>query len=160
MKGRRFGQALTAGTLEQLDADGWELYNVVDDPAETRNRAADRPEKLAELTALWYRQAEEYGVFPLAAAGISRLLTVRPTIAAPRDQLIWYPDAAPVYFGASPRLYNRPYSITAHVTIADGDIAGGASDGILATHGGRHGGYAFMVLDGMLRHVYNWVGST
>ena len=83
VKGRRFGQALTAGMLEQLDADGWELYDVVDDPAETRNRATDLPEKLAELTALWYRQAEEYGVFPLAAAGISRLLTVRPTIAAP-----------------------------------------------------------------------------
>ena len=159
-KGRRFGQALTAEMLEHLDANGWELYDVVDDPAETRNLAADQPEKLAELKALWYRQAEEYGVFPLAAAGISRLLTVRPTIAAPPDQLVWYPDAAPVYFGASPRLYNRPYSITADVTIPDGDIAGGASDGILATHGGRHGGYTFMVLDGMLRHVYNWVGST
>jgi arylsulfatase len=158
-KGRRFGQALTAEMLEQLDADGWELYDVAADPAETRNLAADMPEKLADMKALWYQQAEEYGVFPLASAGISRLLTVRPTIAGHRDRLVWYPDAAPVYFGAAPRIYNRPYSITADVTIPDGDIAGGASDGILATHGNRHGGYAFMVLDGKLCHVYNWVGS-
>ncbi len=158
-RGRRFGQALTAEMLEQLDADGWELYHVAADPAETRNLAVDMPGKLADMKALWYEQAEKYGVFPLASAGISRLLTVRPTIAAPRDRLVWYPDAAPVYFGASPRIYNRPYSITADVTIPDVDIAGGASDGILATHGGRHGGYAFMVLGGRLRHVYNWVGS-
>jgi arylsulfatase len=123
------------------------------DPSETRNLAADEPERLAEMIALWYDQAEQYGVFPLASAGISRLLTARPTIAAPRDQLVWYPDAAPVYFGASPRLYNRPYSITADVTIPDG-----GADGILATHGGRHGGYALFVLDGRLHHIYNFVG--
>ncbi|RLE23439.1 MAG: arylsulfatase, partial [Actinobacteria bacterium] len=158
-KGRRFGQTLTAETLEQLDADGWELYRVDSDPAETSNLAADEPTKLAEMKALWYTEAERYGVFPLASAGISRLLTVRPTIAPPRDQLVWYPDAAPVYFGASPRIYNRPYSIVADVTIPDVDIGNGDADGILATHGGRHGGYALMVLGGRLMHVYNWVGS-
>jgi arylsulfatase len=152
-RGRRFGQALTADVLEDLDANGWELYHVDSDPSETRNLAATEPERLAEMIALWYDQAERYGVFPLASAGISRLLTVRPTIASPRDQLVWYPDAAPVYFGASPRLYNRPYSITADVTIPDG-----GADGILATHGGRHGGYAFFVLDGRLHHIYNFVG--
>ncbi len=161
-RGRRFGQVLTGEMLEQLDADGWELYDVAADPAETRNLAADMPDKLAEMRGRWYEQAEEYGVFPLASAGISRLLTPRPTIAAPRDRLVWYPDAAPVYFGASPRIYNRPYSLTAEVTIPVddiGDVAAGAADGILVTHGGRHGGYAFMVLDGKLVHVYNWVGS-
>jgi arylsulfatase A-like enzyme len=158
-KGRRFGQTLTTEMLDDLDADGWELYDVGSDPAETHNLAAEQPEKLAEMKALWYSEAERYGVFPLASAGISRLLTARPTIAEPRDQLVWYPDAAPVYFGASPRIYNRPYSIAADVTIPDVDVAGGAADGILATHGGRHGGYAFMVLEGRLQHVYNWVGS-
>ena len=28
----------------------------------------------------------------------------------------------------------------------------------LATHGGRHGGYALFVLDGRLHHIYNFVG--
>jgi arylsulfatase len=157
--GRRFGQALTAEMLEELDAEGWELYHVAVDPAETRNLAAVDPGKLAEMKALWYEQAEEYGVFPLASAGLSRLLTVRPTIAPPRDRVVWYPDAAPVYFGAAPRVYNRPYAIVAEVTIADVDIAGGAADGILASHGNRHGGYALMVQGGRPRHVYNWVGS-
>ena len=64
-----------------------------------------------------------------------------------------------MYFGAAPRIYNRPYAIAAEVTIPDADIAGGAADGILASHGNRHGGYALMVQGGRLRHVYNWVGS-
>jgi arylsulfatase len=158
-QGRRFGQALTGDVLDQLDADGWELYHVAVDPAETRNLAPEQPAKLAEMKALWEEQAEQYGVFPLASAGISRLLTARPTIAPARDRVVWYPDAAPVYFGAAPRVYNRPYALTARTTIPDADIAAGAADGILASHGNRHGGYALMVLGGRLHHVYNWVGS-
>ena len=37
-------------------------------------------------------------------------------------------------------------------------IPDGGADGILATHGGRHGGYALFVLDGRLHHIYNFVG--
>jgi arylsulfatase len=151
-QGRYFGMALTAEVLEDLDANGWELYRVADDPSETRNLAAAEPDRLAGMIERWYAEAERYGVFPLASAGASRLLTPRPTVAEPRDQLVWYPDAAPVYFGASPRLYNRAYSITAEVTIPDG-----GAEGILATHGGRHGGYAFFVQDGRLHHVLNYL---
>jgi len=100
----------------------------------------------------WYHEAETYGVFPIASAGATRLLTPRPTIAASRERQVWYPDAAPVYFGASPKPYNRPYSITADVTIPDG-----GAEGILVSHGSRHGGYAFFVQDGRLHHVYNYL---
>ena len=41
--GRVFGQlALTEDKLRELDAKGWELYNVAKDPAETKNLAGDR----------------------------------------------------------------------------------------------------------------------
>jgi arylsulfatase len=38
----------------------WELYDLSSDRSETRNLAADRPEKVRELEALWTRQFEEY----------------------------------------------------------------------------------------------------
>jgi arylsulfatase len=51
-RGRRFGQALSADTLDDLDANGWELYHVDGDPSETLNLAADEPERLAQMIAL------------------------------------------------------------------------------------------------------------
>ena len=148
--GRYFGMALTAEVLEDLDATGWELYRLDDDPTETRNLAAEEPEMLRSMIERWYAEAETHGVFPLASAGATRLLTRRPTIAPPSDTQVWYPDSSPVYFGASPKPYNRPYSITAEVTIPPG-----GAEGILVSHGSRHGGYALIVQDGRLHHLYN-----
>ena len=40
----------------------WALYDVVNDPGETRNLAADKPEVLEELQAAWERYSKEVGV--------------------------------------------------------------------------------------------------
>ena len=44
----------------------------------------------------------------------------RPTIAKPRDRFVYYPGGSPVPFSAAPKVYNRPFSITADVQIPDG----------------------------------------
>ncbi len=151
-RGRYFGMDLSAETLDDLDRTGWELYHLTADPTETANLAGAEPERLRQMIERWYHEAETYGVFPLASAGVSRLLTPRPTLAESRDRQVWYPDASPVYFGASPKPYNRPYSITAEVTVPQGGAAG-----VIASHGNRHGGYALVVLDGHLHHIYNYL---
>lgn len=43
-------------------ATDWELYNLQDDPGETRNLARERPEKLKELVSAWNAYAREVGV--------------------------------------------------------------------------------------------------
>ena len=106
----------------------------------------------------WYTEAETYGVFPLASAGASRLLTPRPMLSSNRNVQVWYPDAAPVYFGAGPKPYNRAYSITADVTIPDG-AGGSGAEGIIVSHGSRHGGYVLFVQDGRLHHQYNYLAT-
>lgn len=78
----------------------------------------------------------------------------RPTIARPRQRYVYQPGGAPIPYGAAPRVYNRPHSITAEVVIPD---SGG--DGVLLAHGNRHGGYSFFVKDGHLHHVHNYVGK-
>ncbi len=40
----------------------WELYNVVEDPGETRNLAKEKPELLKRLIAAWDRWADDVGV--------------------------------------------------------------------------------------------------
>jgi arylsulfatase len=150
---RYFGMPLTTELLQDLDANGWELYNVVADPAETKNLAAEMPDKLHEMAQRWYTEAGKYGVLPLASAEFSRMNVPRPTIARPRQQFVYYPGGAPIAFAAAPKLYNRPHSITADVKIPDA-----GAEGILITQGSRNAGFALLVKDGHLHYIHNYVG--
>jgi arylsulfatase len=38
----------------------WELYDLTADRSESANLAAEKPEKVRELSALWSRRTEEY----------------------------------------------------------------------------------------------------
>jgi arylsulfatase len=77
--------ALTEDKLRELDATGWELYNVADDPAETNNLAAANRPKLIEMIALWYIEAGKYNVFPLDSRGTSRFADERPQLTKDRQ---------------------------------------------------------------------------
>jgi arylsulfatase len=144
---------LTSELLNDLDANGWELYNVAEDPAETKNLAEEMNEKLRELVRMWYTEAGKYGALPLASAELARMNAPRPTIAKKREQFIYLPGGAPVSFAAAPRLFNRPHSITAEVFIPDG-----GAEGILITQGSRNAGFAFFVKDRYLQYIHNYVG--
>ena len=56
-------RALRAGDWKIVAAGAdapWELYDLSQDRAETKNLAAQQPEKVRELAAQWTRQTEEY----------------------------------------------------------------------------------------------------
>lgn len=151
--GRLFGISdLTGEILDQLDADGWELYDLTRDPTETTDLAEAEPGQLREMIQRWYVEAGKYGVLPLAGVSLQRLLG-RPEPSGSRTQIVFYPDAAPLPFAAAPALVNRPYSLEAEVQIDHED-----AEGILFSQGGRHGGFAFYMQDGRLAHVYNYLG--
>ena len=127
-RGHPFGTFVTEAILDQLDADDWELYHLDDDPAECHDVAAEHPDKLAELRELWWSEAERYGALPIAGSGIDRLFARRPRVGGARQVYELFPGGSPVSFAASPRVNNRPHSITAHVTIPDGRRRGRAAD--------------------------------
>jgi arylsulfatase A-like enzyme len=49
-----------------FDEDVWELYDMTTDFGHATDLAAEHPEKLAELQALFDREARKYNVYPLA----------------------------------------------------------------------------------------------
>jgi arylsulfatase len=53
----------TPGT--SFDEDTWELYHSEVDYAESKDVAAQYPDKLAELKALWQSEAKKYGALPM-----------------------------------------------------------------------------------------------
>jgi arylsulfatase A-like enzyme len=151
--GLGFGElAITEQKLRELDAKGWELYQLTEDFAETRNLAGFHRDKLIEMIALWYVEAGKYNVLPIDSRGVARLLVEKPQLARSRDLYVYYPGTSVVSNKIAPRILNRPHSITATVEIRDG------AEGVLVAQGGASGGYALYVKDHKLHYAYNYLG--
>jgi arylsulfatase A-like enzyme len=132
----------------------WELFDTRLDPSECHDLSAEHPEKLQELIAVWWTQAEQYNALPLENRGVVEVLgTKRPQIAKPRDRYIYYPGCAEVPESVAPNIRNRSYTIAVEAEIETPDASG-----VLFSHGARFGGHALYLKDGKLKYVYNWVG--
>jgi arylsulfatase A-like enzyme len=151
--GMGFGEmVLTEEKLRELDAEGWELYHVAEDFAETKNVAGQNRGKLIEMIALWYAEAGKYQVFPIDSRGTLRLVEARPQLSEDRTRYLYYPGTSAVSNKIAPRLLNRPHSITASVSIHDG------AEGVLVAQGGSSGGYSLYVKERKLHYAYNYLG--
>jgi arylsulfatase len=149
-----FGAPIDKDKLTELDAKGWELYNIEKDVAENHNIAADNRAKLIELIATWYVEAGKYNVLPIDSRGTLRIADPRPQIAVARTSYTYYPGTQSVPANAGPNVLNRPHSITADV-----DIPKGGAEGALFSYGDATGGFCFYVQGGKLKYVYSYVGS-
>ncbi len=110
--GTGFGNPISAEKLTELDASGWELYHIDEDPAENHDLAADHRDKLIELIGTWYVEAGKYGVMPVDGSGLQRMIAEKPLVAVPRNQYTYRPGTQSIPNFAAPRLFNRPHSIT------------------------------------------------
>ena len=108
--GHKFGDVITADMLNELDANGWELYHVADDIAETTNLAAEERARLIAMIAMWYTEAGRYNVLPIDSRGTARIAEERPQIAVSRDRYVLYPGTQSIPAAAAPKILNRPYS--------------------------------------------------
>jgi arylsulfatase A-like enzyme len=152
-QGRGPGSMITPEILDDLDAHGWELYHIPDDPAECHNLAEQNPAKLRELIALWWAEAGKYKVLPIDGSMTQRFVAERPHLAVARDRYIFYPDLSVVPLGNLPYLTNRPYSITADVTITEG-----GAEGVLLSQGGVSGGFTLYIKGDRLHYIHNYMG--
>ncbi len=152
-KGRKFGDPITNEVLLDIETHDWELFHVDEDYSETHNLADEHRDKLIELIGRWWAEAGKYQVLPIDGSALQRLNVERPTIARPRNTFVYYAGGSGIPFTAAPKVYNRPWSITADVVIPKG-----GAEGILLAQGGRTGGYAFFVKDQKLFFLYNWLG--
>ncbi len=137
-----------------FDDDVWELYDTVADPAETRDLAPARPEEVAELVALWWREAERNQVLPLDNRVLWALVHPKPDRRAPRERHRYFPGGAPVPEPVAANVRNRSHAIE-----VDLEVPEGGGDGTLLALGSALGGFSLHVLDGRLRYVHNLYGK-
>jgi arylsulfatase len=145
---------LTEDKLRELDAKGWELYDLTKDPTETTNVADENRPKLIEMIALWYGEAGKYNVLPLDSRGTLRFADERPELAKDRKTYVYYPHTQMIPENVAAKLLNRAHSITAEV-----EIPKGGAEGVLICHGGNVGGYTLFMKDNKLHYVHNYVGA-
>jgi arylsulfatase len=132
----------------------WELYDAENDPSECHDLAAQQPEKLDELKALWWEEAGRYGALPLESRNAVEILgTERPQLAAPRTQYVYYAGGSEIPESVAPNIRNRSYTIA-----VEADLETAEAGGILFSQGARFGGHALYIKDGKLKYVYNFCG--
>jgi arylsulfatase A-like enzyme len=147
--------AATPAGWSHFDADRWELFHIAADRSQCHDLAAEQPEKLEELKALWFSEAAKYNGLPLADLNIiETLMRWRPYLGIDRKTYTYYPDGAEVGIGAAVELRGQSYSVVADVTV---DTTG--AEGVLFKHGGAHGGHVLFIQDGRLHYVYNFLGE-
>lgn len=61
-KWMRQGDFKSVSVAPPYGSGNWQLYNVVDDPGETRDLAKEQPEILKKMQAAWDRYAKDVGV--------------------------------------------------------------------------------------------------
>jgi arylsulfatase A-like enzyme len=141
---------LGTAKLPEINDYKWELYNTTDDYSQNNDLAASNPDKLHELQALFLTEAAKYQVLPLDNSILPRIVTPRPSATAGRTVFTYSGENAGIPDNNAPSILNKDYTITAEVTVPQG-----GAEGMIATLGGRFGGYALYLLKGKPVFVYN-----
>ncbi len=132
--------------------DVWELYHVSEDYSEAHDLAAEMPEKLEELKAIFDEEAWKYNVYPLYDDMISRVAAQQDRLFGDRTTFTYFaPGAVRIAEKSSAPVKGRSHSITTTV-----DLQGG-EDGVIVACGGMTGGYTMFIKDGKLMFDYNFL---
>jgi arylsulfatase len=135
---------VTVGSEPNPDDFKWELYNINEDFSQANNLAAKNPEKLKELQDAFDVEAKKYNVYPLDSSFASRAdPAIRPSLTRGRNEFVYYPGMICIPEGSAPDFKNKSWTIAADVAIPQG-----GGDGVLASMGGRFGGWVLMIKDG------------
>jgi arylsulfatase len=122
----------------------WELYQVANDFSQANDVAAQNPAKLQELQAIFDGEAKKYNVYPLQTSFADRAdPAIRPSLTRGRTVFTYFSGAVRIPEGTTPDVKNRSYSVSADV-----EIPASGADGVIATQGGRFGGWALLLVEG------------
>ena len=136
----RTNAAKFEGTPEDY---AWELYNIDQDFSQAKNLAGSHPGKLAELKALFDKEAERNNVFPLDdRLDLPRFAGAVALGAKPRPTYVYWGKDISLPVDVAPRLIGN-FSLEAEI-----ETQAGTADGVLAAFGGKHAGWSFYLKNG------------
>jgi len=138
-----------------FDDDRWELYHLAEDRSECVDLAGSMPEKVADMVALWWQEAEKYGVLPLDDRTIELFMTrYRDPSPHPTSRhYTYYPPMSPLPAQVAPALGGKGWDLSA---VIDRPVGAG---GVIYATGTENSGLSLFVQDDRLILDYNCFGD-
>ncbi|MCA1007136.1 arylsulfatase [Rhodococcus hoagii] len=146
--------------MGNFDRDEWELFHTDVDRAEAHDLAAEHPDKLEELEALWMEEAKANNVLPLNDLQIIGNPKDFETFIGmefhqpvpPSGQYVYYPGTSEVPERSAANVHGVSYKILAEVDLTPD------TQGVIFANGSRFGGHSLFVKDGTVTYAYNFLG--
>ena len=136
-----------------FDQDRWQLFHTDADRAEAHDLAAEQPQKLKQLQALWLEEAKKNHVLPLNDYGAADMAALEYRAPVPAGgRFVYYPDTCEVTEAAAAHTLGVSFKMLAKVEFSR------ETQGVIVAQGSRFGGYTLFVKDGRLCFVYNFLG--
>lgn len=131
----------------------WQLYNLNDDYSQAHDLAAQQPERVQQLEALFDEEAWKRNVYPLQPDGRGR-----PNPANGRSVFTYRTGVQRIPSGNGPDVTRRAHRIEADIVVPS-NVGQKGGDGVLIADGGRWGGFSLYVQDGRLAYTANAYGN-
>lgn len=138
-----------------FDQDQWELYNLNEDYSQSTDLAAQQPQRLKALQALFDKEARANQVYPLDDRWIERAMGKgRPSLTRGRTDFVFYQGSVRIPEGSAPNTKMRSHRISTRLTVPANGV-----EGVIAAQGGIAGGWSLYVKNNQLTYVNNFFGK-
>lgn len=138
-----------------FEEDKWELYNLNEDFSQANDLAAQQPQKLKELQALFDKEARANQVYPLDDRWLERGMDqTRPSLVRGRTDFSFQQGTVRIPEGSAPNTKMRSHRISTRLVVPKQGV-----EGVIAAQGGSAGGWTLYVKDGHLVYVNNFFGK-
>jgi arylsulfatase A-like enzyme len=122
----------------------WELYDLRSDFSQSRNLAAQQPEKLQQLQAVFDTEARRNNVYPIQDSGgqarVMKMMMAAGTFTS--EYVFWGPDIQ-LQMTVAPPIYSLPFSIEAQI-----EVPRQGGSGVIVAAGSYFSGWSFYLQDG------------
>ncbi|MDD1824003.1 arylsulfatase [Photobacterium sp. ZSDE20] len=139
-----------------LEEDIWELFDTRTDFSLVNDLSKENPKKLVEMQDLFMQEAKKNKVLPIDDRTVERVnaaIAGRPDLMGDRTSLTLAEGMTGMTENVFLNIKNRSKTITAEVEVADD-----GGNGVIIAQGGRFGGWALYVNDGIPAYDYNFLG--
>jgi arylsulfatase len=139
------------------DDSAWELFDTRTDFSLINDLSKQNPQKLKEMQALFLAEAERNFALPMEGRIFERLnaeLVGRPDLMAGRTSITLAEGMTGMGENVFLNIKNKSKTVTAEIEVPEDKDA----NGIIIAQGGRFGGWAMYVKDGVPAYDYNFLG--
>jgi arylsulfatase len=141
--------AFSGANPDPLNNQVFQLYDLTTSWNQSEDVAAQHPDKVTEMRAMFLEEAKKYQVLPLDASVGARVAAARPSLTAGRNEYVYTQPMTGLPQGDAPFLLDTSFTITAEITVPEG-----GAEGMIVTSGGRFAGFGLYLLEG--KPVFCW----